>query len=428
MEAEQPLTLSAARLAVLVHKAIRTVTAGVPASSSQTATFVSQKLELRDEGGDKGRGFYAGGNIAPGELVLREGPHVFDASEDDFVALAAIHAIAAAEEGCELRAAPGSPKASAADAQAARWLSGVEGLSEASAVKGFRAAQNNGFSTTMPDVPENEPMFLFWKLCIFNHSCWPNCAVFRDDSTGMSYVLAIRHIEKKQELTIHYSDDLILLPKDLRRAFLRGGFGFDCCCDRCESEDAAAEIVDESLMKHADGRSDTWQEESKLLHEMRMAHASLSAMQKEDGKPARFAYRSFESWADALAAVEAAMPSIAAYGATTFWARHHARALRCIALEELKRDSAAFLALAEHAHAAWRLMPRYCDALRRLQKRLDQAKQHLPVALRPRLEEKAASLHGEGLNGLASDMAKLQVWLAQAGFLIRQGGEGPADE
>ena len=41
--------------------------------------------------------------IPLGELLLREEPHIFDAEDDDFWALAALHVIAAKEEGRELR-------------------------------------------------------------------------------------------------------------------------------------------------------------------------------------------------------------------------------------------------------------------------------------------------------------------------------------
>ena len=35
--------------------------------------------------------------------ILRQEPHIFDAEEDDFSALATLHVLAAAEEGFELR-------------------------------------------------------------------------------------------------------------------------------------------------------------------------------------------------------------------------------------------------------------------------------------------------------------------------------------
>merc|ERR1719171_1337014 len=104
-------------------------------------------------------------------------------------------------------------------------------------------------------------------------------------------------------------------------------------------------------------------------------------MQYQGGIPAAFCFKDFNDWASALSAVEAAMPDITAFGAMTFWARHHARTLRCLALEELQRDAQAFLALAEHADASWRLFPKYCDANSQIQKRLNVVRKRLPAAL-----------------------------------------------
>ncbi|CAE8628673.1 unnamed protein product [Polarella glacialis] len=354
--------------------------------------------------------------------MLREEPYIFDNQEADFAGVAAIHALAAKEEGFELRPVPGDEDEGEDKlrAEAARWLQGVEGMTAERASEALSAARNNGFCTTFPGGPESEPMLLFRRMCIFNHSCAPNCCGFRDES-GVSQVLAIREVEEGAELLIHYSEELILLPSDLRRSFLRGRFGFDCQCVRCEKKDEVGAMVDVFLNKTAEGRAVGGQEESQLLHAMRMAHSSLCTMQKQGGKPAGFGFRNFDSLPEALAAVDAAMPAISAYGATTFWARHHVRGLRCQVLEELGRDAATFLALAEHADASWRLLPRYCDGLKNIWERFQQVKDRLPSALRPRFEQSAATQFGEGLRGLEIDVTQLQAWLREAAAV----GRGP---
>eukprot|EP00913_Durusdinium_trenchii_P017295 g16265.t1 len=160
--------------------------------------------------------------------ILRQEPHIFDAEEDDFSALATLHVLAAAEEGFELR----TSGEDSLDEEAFRWLAGVPGCSKDKVAHALAAAQNNGFETSIPDGVEVEATLLFKRLSIFNHS--PNCAVYRQRSSGLSHVLATGSIEKGAELTIHYSDELILLPKELRRTFLTGRFGFFCECDRCQ--------------------------------------------------------------------------------------------------------------------------------------------------------------------------------------------------
>lgn len=304
---------------------------------SQSATFVSQKMSIRDEGGEKGRGYFANRSISAGELLLSEEPHVFNPDDDDFGAVAAVHALAAEEEGNELRV-PAAESDSISEAEAFRWLSGIPSLTKEKAANALAAARNNGFCTSLHSTAE-EVWLLFRKLSVFNHSCWPTCSVYRDPSAGTSHVLAIRPVDKGTELTIHYADDLILLPKELRKAFLPGRFGFVCECDRCEEEDQAAAKVENLLLKHAEGRSDTWQEETQLAHAMKTAHAGLCKMRQERGRPAGFVYRDFDNWESALASVDSALPSIVAYGASTHWARHHARGLRCLALEALERDA-----------------------------------------------------------------------------------------
>jgi len=397
----------ATELAVLVHKMIRAST-NASSKSSVKEYLNSDMMRIRDCGGVKGRGYFATADIAPGTLLLCERPHVLDAAEADFPGLAAVLALGLASGDCELRPAPSKTVPGPREGEEVmRWLRGVEGVTAEAATRALAAAKNNGFCTTLVDASENEPMLLFKRLCIFNHSCVPNCGVYRDGERAR--VLAIRPVKKGEELTIHYLDELQTLPTALRRPFLKGRFGFECDCERCEAEEEDAGPVEAALARRADGCSGA--DAAARLHAMRRAHATLCHMQTQDGMPVGFSFKSFDDWSAALAAVDAALPDISAYGAETFWARHHACALRCLALEGLGRDAVAFLALAEHAAVAWRLLPRHCDALRELQDRLDRVRGRLPSALAPRLEQKADGLCGDALRGLAKDVSTLRGWL-----------------
>eukprot|EP00434_Breviolum_minutum_P019104 symbB.v1.2.016839.t2/scaffold1278.1/size127201/8 len=62
------------RLAVLVHTHMRKAAAGIAPdmSTPSASTYLSEKLTIRDEGGEKGRGYYAARTIPAGELLLRE--------------------------------------------------------------------------------------------------------------------------------------------------------------------------------------------------------------------------------------------------------------------------------------------------------------------------------------------------------------------
>jgi len=400
--------MSPARLAVLVHSQMRKAAAGIAPDTPSLPSYLSEKLKVIDEGGEKGRGYYATRSISAGELLLREEPYIFDAEEEDVDALSALHVLSAEEEGFELRSSSGDVT-DAADADAFRLLAGVPGCSKDKVANALAAARNNGFQTSSAEGIEAEASFLFRRLSVFNHSCWPNCAVYRQPS-GLSHVLAISPIQKGAELTIHYSDELILLPKDLRNVFIQGQFGFPCECDRCEEPFEACAKVEALLQDHmAIGPA-----EAPLADAMKRAHAGLCKMRHHNGKPSCFVYKDFNRWEDALAAVESAMPHMVAYTAETHWARHHARGLQTLALEALQKDSKAFFVLVEHAAAAWKLMPRYCDALRTLHGRLQKVKDRLPDAVKQRLEDRAAELHGDSLRGLADDVARVSEWLETA--------------
>eukprot|EP00445_Apocalathium_hangoei_P029088 CAMPEP_0203927450 /NCGR_PEP_ID=MMETSP0359-20131031/66863_1 /ASSEMBLY_ACC=CAM_ASM_000338 /TAXON_ID=268821 /ORGANISM="Scrippsiella Hangoei, Strain SHTV-5" /LENGTH=881 /DNA_ID=CAMNT_0050856221 /DNA_START=44 /DNA_END=2689 /DNA_ORIENTATION=+ len=407
--------LSTPQLAVELHRATREIVLGSSAASAAVGHSDGEAMTLRECGGNKGRGFFAAKKLKPGHLLLVEEPFIFDANDDDFAAIAAAHVLGIVKE-VELRPDPNDAEEHEDRDVAGQWLRGMKGVSWEQAAKAFSAAKNNGFQTTMPAAPEEEPMLLFRKLCMFNHSCIPNCSVYRDNCTGTARVLVIRPVDPGTELTIHYSDELVLLPTQLRHRFIQGRFGFECRCGRCSGNDPSGMMVEAALGKTADGTEDPAKR-----HVMQMAHRDICRMQMAGGVAVGFGYGqqggdSFDDWAQALAAVEAVMPHIAAYGAETFWARHHARELKCLALEGLGRDVPAFLALAEHCAAAWRLLPPFCDGLQELNARLGTVRARLPPALGPKLEEKAMQSHGNALSGLAKDLEMLKGWLRSAGI------------
>ncbi|KAK3245902.1 hypothetical protein CYMTET_44549 [Cymbomonas tetramitiformis] len=398
------LAYNVPKLATAVHHATRR-TLGAREVPTQEC-FAHDVIETRDSGGIKGRGYFATGSISAGTVLLVEIPHVLDASEADFPAAVAVHALGL-EGAVEYRPMPEDTQVTPGSADAVRWLRAMEGFTEERVVNGFKAAINNGFQSTLPDVHEKDPMLLFERLSIFNHSCTPNCVLYRDEMTGTATILSTQEVVAGSELTIHYADELLLLPTGLRRPFLQGRFGFECLCARCEGTDEAACAVD-ALLEAPAGDA----ENPAALHEMRRAHATLCVMSKRGDAPCGFSYRKFDDWQQALAAVDAALPSLTTYGAPTFWARHHARELRCLALEALGREAAAFQALAEHAATAWRLLPQYCQGLLELHRRLDAVRSSMPAALQSKMEERVRGMFGEGLEGLERDVETLKSWRA----------------
>lgn len=384
--------LNAAQLGILLHRAIRQAVLGTAARlATDTSQMDTRAMLTRRSGDSRGDGYFAHQRLLPGRFLLAEDPYILDRSDDDFAGLAAVHVLGGAQEfrvDCEGDEQDGSI--------AARWLRGVEGVSAKQAAQAYSIAAKNCFETTMPDAPEDAPVLLFQRLCVFNHSCWPNCAVYRDASSGRARVHVTHPVEPGDELTIHYSDELIALPTAFRRILLKGYFSFECHCTRCDGLDPAAHMIEVALEKCI---NDPQKKDAAFR-----AHKSLC----RDG----LNYKEFDDWSEALVAVEAVMPTLAAYGDTTHWLRHHARALKCIALEGLGKDAAAFLTLAEHAAAAWRVLPPYCQALLELHKRLEAVRGRLQAAGLQALEQKAEAGWGEALQGLSADMARLRGWLA----------------
>ncbi|XP_010551028.1 PREDICTED: histone-lysine N-methyltransferase ATXR2 isoform X2 [Tarenaya hassleriana] len=68
-----------------------------------------------------------------------------------------------------------------------------------------------------------------------NHSCSPNAKAFKreEDRDGQAVVMALRHIDKGEEITISYIDEE--LPYEERQASL-ADYGFICKCTKCLEE------------------------------------------------------------------------------------------------------------------------------------------------------------------------------------------------
>ncbi|KAG5615791.1 hypothetical protein H5410_015615 [Solanum commersonii] len=68
----------------------------------------------------------------------------------------------------------------------------------------------------------------------YNHDCDPNAHILWIESVNAK-LKALRDIEAGEELRICYID--ASMDRDARRAILSEGFGFDCKCARCMSND-----------------------------------------------------------------------------------------------------------------------------------------------------------------------------------------------
>lgn len=96
-------------------------------------------------------------------------------------------------------------------------------------------------------IVENEDDWLclgnaFYSLqsCI-NHSCVPNAHAFKreHDDDGAAVILALRHIDAGEEITICYVDTNASLEERTRAL---NDYGFSCDCERCEAERLAKEV------------------------------------------------------------------------------------------------------------------------------------------------------------------------------------------
>lgn len=74
---------------------------------------------------------------------------------------------------------------------------------------------------------------LFSRLCLFNHSCAPNCAIVCLPDHRIR-IISLRPISAGEELTIEYTSGWT--RKSIRRQKLKKNFFFDCLCDLCDKE------------------------------------------------------------------------------------------------------------------------------------------------------------------------------------------------
>ncbi|KEF56654.1 uncharacterized protein A1O9_06843 [Exophiala aquamarina CBS 119918] len=87
---------------------------------------------------------------------------------------------------------------------------------------------------------------IFPEAARINHACSPN-SLFRTNSSLLSHqVLALRSIDKDEEITIAYSNPLETYAE--RQNHLRDSFHFTCTCSRC----SRGEIADGPLKEIAD--------------------------------------------------------------------------------------------------------------------------------------------------------------------------------
>lgn len=78
---------------------------------------------------------------------------------------------------------------------------------------------------------------LYPILSFYNHSCSPNIIKKRTGTTYFFSTIPTRIVEEGEELCISYlGGEERSLSRVERRDKLREGWGFDCCCIRCENE------------------------------------------------------------------------------------------------------------------------------------------------------------------------------------------------
>lgn len=70
---------------------------------------------------------------------------------------------------------------------------------------------------------------VYYPTNYINHDCLPNCTQYFDGR--YLNIVANRPIEPQQEITISYTNPLLLI--DERRKFLRNNYLFECFCELC---------------------------------------------------------------------------------------------------------------------------------------------------------------------------------------------------
>ncbi|KAI8852690.1 hypothetical protein BC829DRAFT_57092 [Chytridium lagenaria] len=80
---------------------------------------------------------------------------------------------------------------------------------------------------------------MFPKLAIFNHSCWPNCAITFKGSRA--YLRSIREIQSDEELTTSYID--LASSREARQQELQSRFFFVCSCQLCLKQENSISLA-----------------------------------------------------------------------------------------------------------------------------------------------------------------------------------------
>ena len=95
---------------------------------------------------------------------------------------------------------------------------------------------------------------LFLKWSLINHSCSPNATddkMTDSEETNEIEVRAIKDIAKGEEITMFYLTSDVssgLDSKDVIRATIKKGFGFDCLCAVCSGEKPHQDDIKEKLL------------------------------------------------------------------------------------------------------------------------------------------------------------------------------------
>jgi hypothetical protein len=94
-----------------------------------------------------------------------------------------------------------------------------------------------------------EYLALYYQCSLFNHNCAPNACQYHEESLEAKIYL-IEPVRKGDEICISYRGDLLSLPTDRRKEWLRTAHGFDCDCTRCTKPDL---FPNDALLKGVTG-------------------------------------------------------------------------------------------------------------------------------------------------------------------------------
>ena len=96
--------------------------------------------------------------------------------------------------------------------------------------------KSNAFTNSAMVPYETVPQGLYPIGSRMNHSCSPNVGYDFVDGWNIR-MYTVRDVQKGEELQITYTD-LVYHPRDMRQAFMRERFLFDCNCPACCPKDA----------------------------------------------------------------------------------------------------------------------------------------------------------------------------------------------